>query len=248
MITDSPAPAPSYLEKPVILNANARVDLRRIGREGHPLLVIDEVLAQPEELIDEAKRATFSRPDHTRYPGLNAALPANYSQAIMMALRPMLERGFGIPRHLPLKFFGFFALATQAAEDLEPIQKVPHHDSPDPFRIAMVHYLCHNQKGGTGFFRHLATGFEGVDMKRRPFYAETAAAELEAGKDRLTHHVTTETPNFEMIDHADIVFNRLVVYRSHVLHAGLLDEATLSDDPATGRLTANSFIEVARPA
>lgn len=230
----------------MILNAHARIDLRRIGHEGHPLLIIDDALAQPEELIGQALKAEFSPPDHTRYPGLNAPLPAAYSQTVMTALRPMLERGFGIPRHLPLRFFGFFALATRAAEDLEPIQKVPHHDSPDPFRIAMVHYLCRNQKGGTGFFRHTATGFEGVDAGRRPAYVEQAAAELEAVKDRLTHHVTVDTPNYEMIDRADIVFNRLIVYRSHVLHAGLLDEATLSDDPATGRLTTNSFIEVAR--
>ena len=230
----------------MLLNANARIDLRRIGREGHPLLIVDEVLARPEELIAEAVQAPFSRPDHTRYPGLNAPLPAEYSQTIMAALRPMLERGFGIPRHLTINFFGFFALATEAPEDLDPIQKVPHHDSSDPFRIAMVHYLCHGQKGGTGFFRHTATGFEGVDAKRRPLYVEHAVAELESTKDRLTHHVTTATPNYEMIGHADIVFNRLIVYRSHVLHAGLLDEANLSDDPATGRLTANSFVEVAR--
>ena len=230
----------------MILNPDARLDLRRIGREGHPLLIIDHALAAPEALIDEATAATFTPPGHTRYPGLNAPLPAEYSQTLMTALRPMLERGFGIPRHLPLRFFGFFALATQAPEQLEPIQKVPHHDSPDPFRIAMVHYLCHGQKGGTGFFRHIATGFEGIDAKRRPAYVEQAAAELEAGKARLTRHVTADTPNYEMIDHADIVFNRLIVYRSHVLHAGLLDEATLTDDPATGRLTANSFIEVAR--
>lgn len=230
----------------MILNPNARIDLRRIGREGHPLLIVDDVLAQPEGLIAEARQAVFTRPDHTRYPGVNAPMPASYSYAIMTALRPMLEKGFGIPRHLPLNFFGFFALATQAPGDLHPIQKIPHHDSSDPFRIALVHYLCHGQKGGTGFFRHRATGFEGVDTNRRPIYAEQAATELDTAWDQLTHHVTKDTPNYEMFDHADIVFNRLIVYRSHVLHAGLLDEATLSDDPAIGRLTANSFIDVAR--
>ncbi len=45
-----------------------------------------------------------------------------------------------------------------------------------------------------------------------------------------------------------MAFNRLVVYRSHVLHSGLLGESRLSEDPAVGRLTANSFLEVARKA
>ena len=229
-----------------MLNAHARIDLRRIGREGHPLLVIDDALALPEALIDQAIQATFSRPDHTRYPGLNAPLPEAYSQVVMTALRPLLARGFGIPTHLPLSFFGFFALATDPPEELAPIQKIPHHDSVDPFRIALVHYLCRGQTGGTGFFRHKATGFEGVDARRRPVYVAHAGAELKAATAQLTRHVTPETPNYEMIDQADIVFNRLIVYRSHVLHAGLLDKATLSDDPAAGRLTANSFIEVDR--
>jgi len=43
-----------------------------------------------------------------------------------------------------------------------------------------------------------------------------------------------------------MVFNRLIVYRTHMLHSGLLNRAPLSADPAKGRLTANGFIEAAR--
>ena len=39
------------------------------------------------------------------------------------------------------------------------------------------------------------------------------------------------------------VFNRLVVYRSHMLHSGRIPPgAELSDDPRRGRLTANIFV------
>jgi len=228
------------------LNPDARMELRRIGREGHPLLIIDDVLTDPEALIAEAKAAPFAQPPHTRYPGLNAPLPRFYAEGLMQALNVPLARGFGLPANLPKTLFGFFALATQAPEELEPVQKVPHHDSPDPFRIAMVHYLCRDMGGGTAFFRHKATGFEGVDGRRREAYVRHASAELEAVGDTLTRHVTHETPNYEMIDFAELKFNRLVVYRSHVLHSGLLEGAHLSDDPATGRLTANSFIDIDR--
>jgi hypothetical protein len=44
-----------------------------------------------------------------------------------------------------------------------------------------------------------------------------------------------------MIDHVDLRFNRLVIYRSNVLHCALFDGTALSDDPRNGRLTANSF-------
>ena len=148
------------------LNPAARIDLRQIGRERQPLLIIDDVLADPDALIAVAKDARWARPQHTQYPGLNAPLPAAYSQAVIRALRPMLQRAFGIPQDRTLNFFGFFALATQGPSELQPIQKIPHHDSPDPFRIAMVHYLCRGQAGGTAFFRHQATGFESIDFER----------------------------------------------------------------------------------
>jgi hypothetical protein len=225
----------------VPLNPQARMEMRRVGRESHPLLIIDQVLTDPQALIEVAKGAVYVKPDHTQYPGLNAPLPDAYARAIVPALRPMLQRGFGIPSHLPLTMFGFFALATAAPEDLQPIQKIPHHDSTDPFRIAMVHYLCHG-KGGTGFFRHQAT----VDARRRADYVTAASAELDQIGDSLTRHVNAETPHHDLIESADLVFNRLIIYRSHVLHSGLLEEAALSSDPTTGRLTANSFIDVAK--
>ncbi|MDV6331597.1 DUF6445 family protein [Asticcacaulis sp. 201] len=229
------------------LNSDARMELRRVGREGHPLLIIDDVLAEPEALVAAALLADFTPPPHTRYPGLNAPLPAYYANGILAAVNPLLARAFGMPAHLPKTLFGFFALATQAPEELEPIQKVPHHDSPDPFRIAMVHYLCRDMAGGTAFFRHKATGFEGVDGRRRAAYVEQAAVELEASGADLTRHVNDETPNFEQIDFAPLKFNRLIIYRSHVLHSGLLEGANLSADPAVGRLTANSFVDIQKP-
>ncbi len=232
---------------PLRISPDARMEMRRVGREGHPLLIIDDAISQPERLVEAAFVAPFERPAHTRYPGLNAPLPEFYGRGILNAVNPLLARGFGMPANLRKTMFGFFALATQAPEELEPIQKVPHHDSPDPFRIAMVHYLCQDVAGGTGFFRHKATGFEGVDARRRPEYVRLAAAELEEASGRLTHHVTDETPNYELIDFAELKFNRLIIYRSHVLHSGLLEGAVLTDDPRTGRLTANSFIDIARP-
>lgn len=78
-----------------------------------------------------------------------------------------------MPAHLRKTMFGFLALATETPENLEPVQKVPHHDSPDPFRIAMVHYLCRDMPGGTGFFRHKATGFEGLMPAAVPIMSAT---------------------------------------------------------------------------
>ncbi len=224
------------------LHPDIKVQLRRIGNEAQPLMVVDNVLADPDAMIAAAKRAQFYVPEHTKYPGLNAPLPAGYYQTVVTALRGPIEAAFGLPRDTWVKFFGFFALATTPVDEAEPIQKIPHHDTVDPGRLAMVHYLCRGDFGGTGFFRHKSTGCESVDAVRQPAYVAAAKPELEAAS--LTDYAGAGMASYELIGEAEMVFNRLIIYRTHVLHSGLLNQAPFSADPAAGRLTANGFIEM----
>ncbi len=227
--------------KPLMLGPNISVRLRKVGTEQQPLLVVDEVLADPWAMIDAARAADFYRPPHTNYPGLNANLPEAYYRTAVTALRGPIEAAFGVKASAVLKFFGFFALATTPVESATPVQTIPHLDAPDPSRLAMVHYFCRGDFGGTGFFRHQATGFESVDASRQATYAAAVEAKLAEG--RRERFAGADTPGYDLIEEAEPVFNRLIVYRGHVLHAGLLGLGGGSADPATGRLTANGFIE-----
>lgn len=226
------------------LSPDIRFSLHRIGREQQPLMVVDHVLADPEALVDHAAKADWYVPEHTHYPGRNAAVPGTYYEPLIAGIRGALEAAFGLPRAAGLDYFGFFALASTGADDAKPVQKIPHHDSPDPGRLALVHYLCRGDFGGTGFFRHKATGFEAVDVRRHGGYLSVVRDELSTAP-RATY-ADEHMPHYDLIGRSDAVFNRLIVYRSHVLHSGLLGDGRLSGDPRTGRLTVNGFIE-ARP-
>ena len=226
------------------LNRNARIDIRPMGQERQPLIIIDNALSAPDDMVAVAATAPFIQPPHTLYPGLNAPVPSVYSQSLAKVLRPLLDQVFGIPAHVQLTASSFFALATQGPDDLQTAQKVPHHDSCDPFMIAMVHYLCQPPQGGTAFFRHKTTDFEYVSDERFKPYEDTLRAELAAGE--LPRHAGRDTPNYELIDSAEMVYNRLVIYRSISLHSALLDESHLSDDPRTGRLTLNTLMVPSR--
>ena len=226
--------------KPLLLGGNISVRLRKVGAEQQPLLIVDDVLADPAAMVDAARAADFYRPPHTNYPGLNANLPEAYYRTLVTALRGPIDAAFGVKASAVLKFFGFFALATTPAERTTPMQMIPHLDGPDPNRLAMVHYFCPEGFGGTGFFRHGATGFESVDATRTDAYA--AALEAELAQQR-TSFAGADTPGYDLIDQVEPVFNRLILYRGHVLHAGLLGQGGGSADPAMGRLTANGFIE-----
>ncbi|WP_425999806.1 DUF6445 family protein [Caulobacter sp. DWR1-3-2b1] len=230
---------------PLRLGADIKVQLRRIGVEQQPLLVVDNVLDDPDAMIEAARAASFYAPPHTNYPGLNAVLPEAYYRMVVTALRGPIEAAFGLSREVYVKYFGFFALATSSAREASSIQKVPHCDGPDPGRLAMVHYLCRGPFGGTGFFRHRATGLQSVDATRHGAYLAAIQAELAAADCGPAAYADGTLANYELIGEAEKVFNRLIVYRNHVLHSALLGPDAGSDDPARGRLTSNGFIEAA---
>lgn len=223
------------------LHPDIRFQLRHVGAEQQPLMVVDNVLADPQALVDAACASEFYVPEHTRYPGLNARLPDDYYRLIIGACRGPLQATFGLPASVYLDYFGYFGLVTVSPEDADPIQNIPHHDGPDPQQLAMVHYLSREAFGGTGFFRHKATGFESVDQARRPHYVQVAAAELDLAQD-------DGMASYKRIAEVEPLFNRLIIYRGHVLHAALQGEAPLSRDPARGRLTANGFVRPRRQA
>jgi hypothetical protein len=232
---------------PLLIGRQIRVQLRHLGEERQPLLIVDDVLADPDAMIAAAREASFYVPPHTNYPGLNAPLPEAYYRTVVTALRGPIEAAFGLRADAHLKYFGFFALATTGIADAEPIQKIPHHDGPDPDRLAMVHYLCRGEHGGTGFFRHKATGFESVDQTRQDPYVAIAKAQLAATGVGRAAFAGSDMADYDLIGEVDCVFNRLIVYRNHVLHSALLSPRGAAADPGRGRLTANGFIEAVAP-
>jgi hypothetical protein len=224
------------------INTRAHVDMRRVGRDGHPLLVIDDFLLNPEEIVDFAADALFGPPRVAAYPGVNAELPQDYLPTVFHALRSSLARGFGLAPETSVHVTGFLALATRPLEQLQPRQRIPHYDFVVPGNLAVLHYLGHTPGGGTGFFRHDATGFELIDASRRDVYGEHVDRELAEAGDRLNSFTGPNTPNYTLLDQVEAKFNRLIVYRSACLHCALFEGAQLSDDPRQGRLTANTFV------
>lgn len=230
---------------PLRLGEGVAVRLLRMGPERQPLVVADDVLADPDAMIEAARRARFYAPTHTRYPGLNAPLPESYYRTVVAALRGVFEAAFGLPRDAGLNLFGYFGLATTSARDAEPIQKLPHIDGPEPGRLAMVHYLRRGETAGTGFFRHGPTGFQSIDASRLDAYGAHVARALARGGGQ-GGYASDALADYALVEAVEPVFNRLIVYRGNVLHSALLGEGGGDADPALGRLTANGFVEPAR--
>ncbi len=235
------------LSEPVF-NTNARVSIRRVGREMQPLIVVDDVLVNPEVMVAFAREQAVHEtpPKGSYFPGSNGRLPPAYGTRLTITLRPVLERVFGFPPGVSLAHEGFFGIATTPSEALQPLQTVPHFDSLDAHRVATVHYFCGAPYQGTAFFRHAATGFETIDARRSETYRRQVFEEMETLNRSGTAHVRRDMPYFEEIGYVEPVFNRMALYRTTALHAGILGGVALPVSPDDGRLTANSFISVHR--
>lgn len=226
-------------------NPAARIEARFMGIDRRPLLIIDSVLRYPEQLVKYAvEHGQFRTPHGTSYyPGMNGVLPQNYGTTLLPALRPILEGVFFIPRDKPVSLDSYFGLATYDVKALKPEQCVPHFDSSNPFRVALIHFLFKKPYGGTAFFRHLPTMYESVAGERFKPYCAQVTQELETLVTPQAY-VSTETPRYSQIDYVEGIYNRLIAFSTTSLHSGILNEVELSTDPDVGRLTANCFVEV----
>ena len=226
------------------LNPAARSSLRHIGEEREPLLQIDDLLRCPEALVDYAASEVTFQPAYGPaggYPGIRAPAPLDYVEAVVRGVDPLLREAFGIRRAKLANVECNFSLITLTPDALLPSQRIPHVDTTYPLQFAFLHYLCPPERGGTAFFRHRATGFEALTPERAPAYT-AARAEEEKGEG-MTGYIHGDTEYFEQVDTVAAAYNRLVLYRSRVLHSGQIARlAEPAHDPRLGRLTANIFV------
>lgn len=223
-----------------------RIAKRTIGREGAPLLVIDNLVSDPDRLVRKAARSHFVK-QPSMFPGIRAAAPLSYQQFLQTTLNPFLRDCFDLA---PSRFefpMCHFSLVTEPPGKLAFLQRVPHIDSVRGDGLATVHYLFRNDWGGTAFYRHRQSGFESIDESRHAAYFDCLAQECHRDEGVGDGYIDDDTTLFQRIADVEGVFNRIIVYRRNSLHSGRIDNARVPPpDPLTGRLSINCFIDLVR--
>lgn len=224
------------------LNPKARPQALRIGAEGEPIVLIDDFFQCPDDMVDfAATEASFAPAGHG-YPGIRSPVPERLNHALIHALNPVFELLFGITASDALVFESSFSIVTDTPDRSRPAQLLPHFDNSHPKALATVMYLCAPRLGGTSFYRHRSTGFETIGPER----AETYNSELHAELSRTAipeRYPDARHPLFERFHSVEPRFNRLVLYRSRLLHsADIPPEEPLTADSRAGRLTITSFL------
>ena len=214
------------------------IEVTHIGSANEPVVVIDGFHPDFDELRAAAGRATFAR-HAPHYPGLQAPADPRHLGAVGAVLERVFREPFGITLGVDLVQCAYSLVTTPEAR-LTPMQRRPHIDTPDPGRIALLHYLSGEETGGTAFYRHRATGLDALDGASFRTFTDALPDDPEPGPG----YMRGSDAAFEMIHHIKARPNRAVLYRSRLLHSGHIPEdLPLSDDPATGRLTLNSFFQ-----
>lgn len=215
-----------------------------IGEEGAPLLVIDNLVAQTDALIEIAGRLSFG---HTglAFPGIRALAPEAYQLFVLGKLKPLFKEHFQLPSERLRFSMCHYSLVTTPPEKLTPVQRIPHVDSFDDYGLASVHYLFKGNLGGTAFYRHRETGYEYIDESRKLTYFKSLEAENGGPNMPGPEYINGDTALFEQIGKQEGVFNRMLIYRRNSLHSGCIAKNfPLDTNPLTGRLSLNSFIDV----
>lgn len=218
------------------------IAIRRIGREAEPLVIIDGFAPDPDALRAAAIATKFGAAAHY-YPGLRAELPANYWGKQRPVVAEAIAAAFGHTDAIEV-IDASFSIVTRSPAALTVKQRLPHCDAFAKRRIALLHYLSPEDGDGTAFFRHKSTGFETIDEGRAPDYVARLDEELRGGAPPAGY-IAGDTALFDLIGRVEARYNRALLYRSYLLHSGAIAPgATLSPDPAKGRLTVTGFLSL----
>ncbi|MEL4180240.1 DUF6445 family protein [Roseateles sp. PN1] len=223
-------------------------DIRSVKVGDHQVVFIDNFLEDPQALLEQACQSRFEpypgQVNKKGYPGIRAEAPAAYSANLTELLEPLIKVNFQVPEDLPLrKSICAFSLTTTQPQDMGPLQCTPHFDASTPHHMAVLLYLCGEQHGGTGFYRHKATGLQQITPETREQYLDVYYEEINR---RLPaqRYFDRGDEQFSFLGMIPARFNRLVVYPGSLLHSACINPArSINSDPRTGRLTLNTFYD-----
>lgn len=219
-----------------------RVDF--VGKEQLPVLVVDNFLSAPEQLVEYCILNGKFNSVNAFYPGVRSPAPEIYVQMLYQYLHEIIYNTFSLKGPMVRTVQSDFSMVVTPPAQLKTIQCMPHFDSLNTYELAAVHYLCESSFGGTSLYRHRSTGFESVDQLRFPHYSKTLQDEL-ASRPYPQTYMNGDNHLFERAVSYEAEYNRIIIYPCNCLHSGNISpDFSFERDPRKGRLTVNTFIGV----
>lgn len=217
---------------------------------GHQVVIIDDVLLDPDGLVARAREMAFHPPAAYPYPGVVVGAPQPLSERFVdhfaQHARTRLQARRTLEHDVRL------SMVTTPPDRLDPRQWQCHRDrvamDPATLYIASVLYLFRDPAlGGTSFYvprqSPAATDRIQYDSQTLAPEAFTARYGIPPG------YMDGSNAYFECVARVPAMWNRMILYDAGFFHSGDIGRPELlTTDPATGRLTLNGFFTCRRQA
>lgn len=234
-------PAPCFDFRP---NPKCTMALRELGPDKVPLIIADNLLANPQDWLRFAEENVhFARgPDGgVHFPGVRGPVPDVYIDILFGILGPVIEKAYGFVRDR-LTERAMFSLTTTPPQELQPLHKVPHYDGVGLQRLSAVHFMFKGDQGGTAFYRQRTTGISLVTRENVDELCEARDAYISnvgVGEGYLVQ----SNEGYEQLLDVEPRFDRIVLFPGNLLHSGSVNSVSgLARDIYRGRLTINTFL------
>ena len=206
------------------LNAHRRVQSVRIGVGRHHLLIIDDLFAHPRDISKFMDELYYTDSEEVRQsaPGYRCVMNFPNRDEIY---RECFEQHYKIYQ---IKLLSEQRPSFDRYFDGAPIIRAsscpPHVDVTPNSSYAFVIYMNEkNLHGGTQFLRHTTNGMETSNGSDEVFEQQTTI--------RLNTPWDYEPLEWQQYFLAPMRFNRLVSYRSNLLHSMYTDGSFYRDTP-----------------
>lgn len=215
--------------------------IERIGNEQEHIIIIDDFFSSPQKLVEIASHSSFTN-NSSYYPGIRAEAPSSYLAERQDLLVDAIQTQFGITTGVEVLECNY-SLVTLRPKKLSAFQCYPHFDGLERGRLAILHYLCGEEFGGTAFYRHKATGYETLNSDRYKAYDLQRQEEFKKSGICEKKYFSGDSSEFEQIAYIKAKFNRLIIYRGCTIHSGQIPvNYHFGQDPKNARLTINTFL------
>jgi hypothetical protein len=221
------------------------IRVEQVGAERIPLLVVDNLVDRPHDLVAYAASECTLAPPTDMFPGLRAPAPQSYLEVLRKGLTKAINAAYALPDLELHSAICYLCVVTAKPQDLKPVQRMPHIDGTAENTFSTVHYLCSPSYAGTSIYRHRRTGYERIPDFRHGRYRSVLEQELSEAPWTAQHYINGDTEMFERIASAQVAFNRMVLYPSNALHsADIGPDFSFQSDPRTGRFSVNSRMQM----
>ncbi len=219
------------------------VRIEYIGKSQQPIVIIDNFMHDALHWVNYAASGITYHANSEFYPGVRSPAPYEYGNSLYASVNEVVCKTFCWEGGMEITSCDF-SLVTKAPQDLLPIQRVPHVDFTNLDGLAVLHYLCKPEHGGTSFYRHRSTGYELILADNVNQFVATANEEVKELGMPTPRYFNESNVQFERIAKYEAQFNRLLIYRGALLHSGNPPIDFIPDpNPRTGRLTVNTFLK-----